>query len=157
MAGHRKNPAAAALGRRRWKDVPKEERADKMGALAGKRWAALTPEERSAQMARRRRQGIGRKAKVNPPTVREMWKPWPPTAWAGVGSKVAVVNPDAVRLGRAYVKKQPRVLEIVGEYLAAEVRAATMIPDPEDRERLCAALNAATQRTIREAGDVEVW
>ncbi len=43
----------AAMARRRWKEVPEEERRRITGAGGRTAWASMTPEERSAEMRRR--------------------------------------------------------------------------------------------------------
>lgn len=55
--------AAAALGRKRWAGVSKEERSATMSELRTKAWAAMTPEERKAEMSRRRKKGLKKKPK----------------------------------------------------------------------------------------------
>jgi hypothetical protein len=51
----RKNPAAVALGQRRWKDKTQAEKGAHMATMAHSRWERMTPEERSAHMKKVRR------------------------------------------------------------------------------------------------------
>jgi hypothetical protein len=50
MTRRRKNPAAVALGQRRWKGKTQKEKGNHMAAMVKVRWDAKTPEERSAHM-----------------------------------------------------------------------------------------------------------
>lgn len=50
MSRRRKNPAAVALGQRRWKDKTQKEKSQHMADMVQARWDAMTPEERSAHM-----------------------------------------------------------------------------------------------------------
>lgn len=56
--GEKKNPAAVALGKLRWKTLTAKQRKE-ITAQGGKNaWANVSPEERSRMMSERRKKGM---------------------------------------------------------------------------------------------------
>jgi len=65
MASKKKNPAAVALGKERWKGLSEEEVREHQSAAASARWEDATEEERAAigkRLAEARAKARGKKA-----------------------------------------------------------------------------------------------